>query len=134
MAALAKARLTPIREGAARVLPVAAATRVLQGALVGLLAGGIVPASANTAIKVLGVAGETADNSSGAAGALTVSVHREVARFDNDAADAIAVSDIGSPCYATDDHTVAKTSASATKPAAGTIFDVDDQGVWVAFI
>jgi hypothetical protein len=46
------------------------------------------------------------------------------------AADALAIADVGSLCYAADDQTVAKT-AGANLPVAGTVIQVDADGVWV---
>ncbi len=97
-------------------------------------AGVFVPASANTALKVLGVALGNADNRLGAAGAVTVDYTRECCLMNNSATDPVAIGDIGAACYAADDNTVAKTSASATLPQAGTVFDIDVSGaVWVKF-
>ncbi|KAK0329991.1 hypothetical protein LTR94_034588, partial [Friedmanniomyces endolithicus] len=47
------------------------------------------------------------------------------------AADAITRAEIGDPAYIVDDQTVAKTNGGATRSVAGTIRDVDAQGVWV---
>ena len=46
------------------------------------------------------------------------------------AADALAIGDVGNLCYAADDQTVAKT-AGANLPVAGTVIEVDPDGVWV---
>ncbi|MDB5658320.1 MAG: hypothetical protein JWS10_935 [Cypionkella sp.] len=55
-------------------------------------------------------------------------------QFANSAStDLIAIADIGTVCYIVDDQTVAKTSASATRSPAGTVVDVDANGVWVRF-
>ena len=47
--------------------------------------------------------------------------------------DAIALTEVGKPCYVVDDQTVAKTNNAGARPVAGTVFDVDAQGVWVEF-
>ena len=47
------------------------------------------------------------------------------------AGDAITRAEIGDVCYIVDDETVAKTNGTSTRSAAGTIRDVDAQGVWV---
>lgn len=137
MAALTAPRLSSERNPRTRRLPVAAATAIWQGAMVALSGGSAVPASTSTAIRVLGVAEHTADNRLGAAGALSVDFQRGCFGFDNDAADPITAADLGNPCFATDDHTVARTNGggggAATKVQAGLIFDVDDTGVWVIF-
>ena len=133
MAALAAGRLTAERTPRARRLPVAAATAIWQGGMVALSGANAVPAATSTTLRVLGVAENTADNRLGAAGALAVTVLSGCWRMDNDGADPITAADIGNPCYATDDHTVCRTNGSATKVQAGTIFDVEDVGVWVRF-
>ena len=83
---------------------------------------------------MLGVSEAQVDNSLGGAGAANIPVRKGTFRFANSAsADLIAQADIGSVCYAVDDQTVAKTSNSGARPVAGTIFDVDTDGVWVKF-
>lgn len=47
------------------------------------------------------------------------------------AADAIAADDVGKDCYIVDDQTVALTSNSSARSKAGTVYDVDSNGVWV---
>jgi hypothetical protein len=138
MAALQKAHL--IRERMStllRRLPVAASTVCWSGGIVALSGSGAnavaVPASANNALKVVGVADSNADNRQGAAGAISVDVKLGTFLFDNDPNDPIAIGDIDAACYVTDDHTVSKTSNSGAKPRAGTIFDVETSGVWVKF-
>lgn len=132
MAALTGDRNTPEREANDRFLPVAAATQIHLGALVALNAGNAVPGATATGRPTVGVAREAVDNSAGAAGEKSVKVRRGTYRFNNSAAgDAITAADIGSTCYVVDDQTVAKTDGTSTRSAAGEVFDVDDQGVWV---
>lgn len=132
MAALAADRNTPEREGSIRVFDVAASTRIFIGALVVLNAGNAAPGSTATGLVAVGRAEEPVDNSAGAAGDKQVKVRSGTFRFNNSAAgDAIAAADIGSTCYVVDDQKVAKTDGTGTRSAAGTVFDVDDQGVWV---
>lgn len=134
MAALTADRNTAARAPNIREPRVKASTLIYAGALVALNAGLAVPASTATGLKVIGRAEHRADNSGGADGAIRVKVGCGCYRFANSASgDLIAAADIGSLCYAVDDQTVAKTDASATRSVAGTIFDVDDQGVWVRF-
>jgi hypothetical protein len=112
---------------------VAAATVIYSGALVALdVSGNAVPASATVAQRTRGVAQTRADNSAGAAGDIRVNVRTGTYRLDNSAAaDLITVADIGAVCYVVDDETVAKTDAAGTRPVAGTIRNVDADGVWV---
>ncbi len=57
-----------------------------------------------------------------------------VFQFANSASgDLIATADIGTVCYIVDDQTVAKTNGSSTRSPAGTVVDVDANGVWVRF-
>lgn len=126
-------RNTLRRDGAQFSDPVAAATVIHAGALVQLnAAGDAVPGSATAANVARGVAIEAVDNSAGAAGALRVATRRGVYAFANSAgADEITRAEIGDTAYVVDDQTVAKTSATNTRPAAGVIRDVDAAGVWV---
>ena len=103
--------------------PVAAATIIYAGALVALNASGFaVPASASAALKCVGRAETKVDNSAGAAGALAVDVHPGVFFFDQGSgADAIVRANLGSYCYASDDHTVNLTDAGGVRPLAGVI-------------
>lgn len=136
MAALTADRIATVqRHGGVRSPGVKANAVIWQGAMVAVDAAGLaVPAAAVAAHKVLGAAKQRADNTGGPDGAVRVQAEVGVYRFDNSAAgDLIALTDIGSPAYVVDDHTVAKTSNSGARPVAGTIFDVDAQGVWVRF-
>lgn len=134
MAALTSGRNTPRKSGKDMSRQVAAATLIHQGALVCLNAAGYaVPGSTATTLKGDGVARATVDNSAGAAGAARVEVEKGVFRFDNLAGDAVTIADIGGSAYVVDDQTVARTNGANTRSVAGTIVDVDAQGVWVRF-
>jgi hypothetical protein len=132
--ALSADRNTPARSGDIREFPVAASTTIYGGGMVAINASGwAVPAATSTTLKVVGRAEKKVANT-GANGALTVKVATGVFRFKNStAADAINRDDIGLPCYAVDDEQVALTNGSSTRSVAGTIFDVDADGVWVKF-
>ena len=52
-------------------------------------------------------------------------------RHNSSSADLIEGDDIGKTAYIVDDETVALTDGSSSRSAAGTIYDVDDLGVWV---
>lgn len=87
-----------------------------------------------TTLKSVGVFSARADNSTGAAGVIKGKVRRGTFRFNNSAStDQITLADVGSTCYVVDDNTVAKTSGSNTRSAAGVVADVDADGVWVRF-
>lgn len=133
MAALNAPRSTVARSGDMREFPVKAGAKIWQGALVAIDATGhAVAASEDAAQRVIGRADETADNTAGADGAIRCRARVAVFRWNNSTGvDEIVASDIGGAAFAVDDQTVAKTSASDTRPVAGVIFDVDADGVWI---
>lgn len=133
MAALTADRRTPFRTAEEFEFPVAASTLIYAGAIVCINASSLATKGAvSTALKCVGVAQATADNSAGAASAMRVKVRRGCFLFANSAsADAIALADVGADCYIVDDQTVAKTNGSASRSVAGKIRDVDADGVWV---
>ena len=133
--ALSADRNTPRKNGDIRTIAVAAATTIYAGALVCInAAGNAVPGSAALNLTAMGRADAQADNSGGAAGDITVDVRRGIFSFANSAAaDEIGPEDIGSTAYVVDDETVALTDGAGTRSAAGTIYDVDAQGVWIEF-
>jgi hypothetical protein len=95
-------------------------------------AGNVKPAVTATGLIPAGVFIAQVDNSTGGAAAVTATVQPGTFRFANSAAaDAITKAEIGDTCYIVDDQTVAKTTDSATRSAAGQIVDVDTSGVWV---
>lgn len=133
MAALTKPRGTLTRSGYRRYFPVKGSATIFQGALVAVGADGFaVPMSTATDLKGIGRADETVVNSAGGDGAASVTVDASIHRWGNSAgADEVTKADIGSVCYGVDDQTVAKTDGAATRSPAGTVFDVDADGVWV---
>lgn len=126
-------------------LPVAASTKIYEGALIALAtvganAGNVVQGQTAVGLVALGVAEKTVDNSTGTAGALTIVPRSGVFQFNNSATtDAIAAQHVGQLCYIADDNTVALTSAGGTRSIAGLIVAVDvtspgqsqPVGVWV---
>lgn len=133
--ALIKDRNTPRSDGLQYPRPVAATKVIFVGALCCLNATGfLVPGSADNTLIADGVAINPADNTSGADGALTITVDKRPHRFANSAdADLITAAQIGDDCYVVDDETVAKTNGGGARPVAGKITHVDDSGVWVKF-
>ena len=130
MAALTADRNTKWREGVNFQFPVAAATKIFAGSLVGINASNVaVPMTASTALKSVGLAQELADNSAGAASAINVKVTRGLALLAN--GETIVLSDIGATAYANDDQTVYTTATG--RSAIGIIRDVTSEGVWVEF-
>ncbi|NML88353.1 hypothetical protein HHL26_04640 [Sphingobium sp. TB-6] len=132
MAALTADRNTPLRTAGVESHPVKGATTIFAGALVCLDASGrAVPGSTATGLIVRGRAEENVANA-GADGAENVKVRQGIFRWANSAStDAITRAEIGDPAYIVDDQTVAKTNGTNTRSVAGTIRDVDAQGVWV---
>lgn len=135
MVALSAARNTPTTITRERDFPAAANGVIYAGGMVQVSAAGLaVAASATAANRTLGVAQKTANNTGGANGAITVKVRRGIFRLANSAAgDQLTRADVGNPCYVVDDQTVAKTNNAGARPVAGTVHDVDAQGVWVEF-
>lgn len=135
MTALTKDRDTVRRDAHRGVLGVAAATKIFVGSIVCRNAAGTATKGAvSTTLVTLGVAENTADNSAGAAGDITVQYRRDGwFRFANSAStDLIAALDIGNDCYIVDDQTVAKTNGTNTRSVAGKVRDVDSLGVWIS--
>lgn len=116
-----------------RVVPVAASTKIYAGSLVALNASGYaIPTSADSAFKILGVAEAQADNSSGSAGAINVTVLRGCFGFVNSSStDALSSVDIGALCYAVDDQTLARTSSRGVRPIVGRVQAIENPLVFV---
>lgn len=130
MTSATASRQTPGRVPGIRYFTSDAAGFGYLGCMVQLNAAGLlVDASATAANITVGVAHFDFGASQG------VSVDcSQVYPFVNSAgADAIAVTDIGKPAYVVDNQTVAKTSNSGARPVAGTIYDVNEYGVWIDF-
>jgi len=134
MSALVSDRNTPHMDGELLGLKMAAA-KIFAGSLVALNAAGFAaPGATATTLTAVGRAEETVDNSAGAAGDKTVLVRRRRSfKFANLGADPIVQADLMKTCYIVDDQTVAKTSGGATRSVAGTVVQIDADGVWVEF-
>lgn len=121
MSALTNNRDTQRREGHSAVFT--AGGTIFQGGMVAMDAQGKAVAATASGTDVIGMALRPAINGE------AVEVARGVYLFDNSPADALALADVGKPCYVADDQTVKKTKG--TSPVAGMVFDVDHTGVWV---
>jgi hypothetical protein len=100
---------------------VAAATIIYVGTLVAKnAAGNIVPASDTAALKVVGVALETVDNSAGAASAKTVQIGTGVFEFDN-AGGAIVLASSHALCYVADNTSVTTAAVATNDIIAGLV-------------
>lgn len=137
MTALTQARDTQRRNGDQASYPVAAATKIFAGSItcISTASNFATKGATATTLKAVGVADETADNTAGANGDISVKVRRDGwFPFANSAAgDLIVLGDVGSDCYVVDDQTVAKTSGGATRSIAGKVRDVTATAVWVEF-
>lgn len=133
MPALTTYRDTPRLGGEHRMThPVKAGAICYQGALVGLQGGYLVPATAATGLLIMGRCEETVDNSTGVDGAVTCDVLTDYAfRWDNSTTvgDIVTQANVGQLCYALNDHTVGVQSSG--RSAAGRVYKVDSDGVWV---
>lgn len=110
MAALTADRETPIWTGGATrtgIGDIAATTKIYKGSIIAKnAAGNVVPASDAAALKVLGIAEETVDNTAGIAGALTVPYITGIEAELENAAGAIVQAGKHALCYAADDQSV----------------------------
>lgn len=138
MANLTAGRRTAHRPGHIVAHPLAASAIVQQGGLACLDAAGyLVPGSLSASLTCVGIAAQGVGNVGGAAGDVRAEVRRDGAwRLDNHTGDAVGRPHIGRKAYIVDDHTVAATPANdgggnPTRSVAGTIIDVDDDGVWI---
>lgn len=137
MTALSAARNTP-KKGSFPIpecvsVPVAASTKIYQGALVGINSSGhAVAGTSNASARIIGRARALADNSSGTAAAISVEVESGVFRYDNSATTgACTAADVGRPCFAVDDATVSRDSSNGARTVAGAVVEVDSSGVYV---
>lgn len=116
------------RIGVKRAYPVAASTSLHVNTIAVLAAGlAISLADATGAEKCAGVV-TFAVNNTGTAGALRVEVEAGQHKF---LTTDIVAADVGATAYFVDDRTVSKNHATNTRPIAGKIIQVDDDGVWV---
>lgn len=105
-------------------LPIAASTHIYEGTLVAQKTGNgnVLPYSSASSDVCVGVAQHEADNSAGADGALRLRIEtgRTYIFANGTAGDAFADTDmIGALVYATDDHTLAKTSSTEARAPVG---------------
>lgn len=117
-----------------RAFPVAASTIIYKGTMVMLDANGrAIPAAVASGAgrPVVGVCREKADNSSGAAGAITVEVETGVVLMLNDGtATIVSPTHLGQKCYVQDDQTVGIVATDAG-PIAGIVEEVTSAGAYV---
>jgi hypothetical protein len=109
--------------------PVAAGTKICNGAAVALDADGFAVSAGPGAAHLRGIADETVDNTADTVGgALTIEIITpEAAYWDSDAT--FTQDDVGQPVYFVDDHTVSLTAG--TNVYAGRVRSVDQYGILV---
>jgi len=114
------------------VLPVAAGQTIRQGAIVVVHSGYAkeAPAGGSSAIAA-GRAEHDVDNTGGANGDKTVEVRRGVFRLEADPADAPGQTELLKDVYLSGPNTVAKTSASNSRPKAGKLLRLEGGYAWV---
>lgn len=112
--------------------PVAASTQIFQGAIVCIdLDGFAVPAADTAGFIVIGRCEIEADNSSGADGDITVKVFAGIFGPYINTGSTIAQTNVGVICGIVDDEAV---TLAVTNLAAGRIYEVTSDGVFVAMI
>lgn len=105
------------------IIPVKAATEILQGTMVAIGTDGYaVPAAQQEGLKVAGAAAEHVDNRSGADGEQEVSVKRGVFLWKKD--QTIAKTDILKNCYVSSADTVTLTAEGSS--VAGVILGLEE--------
>lgn len=132
--ALTKKREIIRRKLAAVSHPVAAGAVIHEGAMTVLNAAGFAqPGTEAEGLTSVGRAESSVDNTGGTDGGANVTTRIDDAcRYDNDAVAPVTRTSIMKPCFIKDDATV---SSDATgRSAAGTVVNVDADGVWIAFI
>jgi len=137
MTTLADNALRAIEIGVINDLPVVASDIIYQGAAVGISSGNARPLVAGDPFA--GFAQAKADNASGSAGDIKVSVIQR-GRIELAVTGVTAVTDIGKPVYASDDNTFTLTASTSTmigkivRHVASTKAIVEFDGVGVAHL
>lgn len=132
MSATTSDRNTPVKQRDRGIsVPVKAATKIPAGTLVAVGADGLaVPAADTAALKVVGVADELADNTSGASGDIRVRCGHGVYLFAKNAD--IAQADVGKLVYVEDNQTVQEgTGTNSIKAGVLVEIDIETGNAWV---
>lgn len=137
MSALTNVRVGSfVREVTRDKRPLAAGAKVYAGALAVAIVSGTgkgfyKQGAAGEDSVAVGRFTETVDNTAGIDGALSAEIHflheRHLFLLDNDTGTALTTADRESGCSVFDDHTV----TGAAGGAAGVVYDVTSEGVWV---
>lgn len=125
MTALTARKDTRRQEAVRLPFPVEEATKIFEGSLVSVNAAGYaVPATDTTAERVVGVAAEEADNTSGADGAIDVIVWTDGAHSFA-AAFSASIANVGDKVYAVDSQTVDLAANTTNDVLVGVIVGVE---------
>jgi hypothetical protein len=110
------------------LLPIAAATHLYAGPLVGVNgAGNVVAAADVSGLTVIGRSEMEVDNSAGAAGDLSLLVRRGVFLLPNSLTDPVTIASLGQFAYIEDDHTV-RAGGGTNNIRAGLVMGIDSTG------
>lgn len=124
MAALTKAKPPRTQDGVQFSDPVAASTKIFEGALVALDSSGNAVNATGSLTNVRGVAMATIDNTAGSAGDVRVETRKGVFLFAQTGLDR---TDIGTDVKVTDNQTV----GGSANAVAGELVDLGPEGAWV---
>jgi hypothetical protein len=125
-------RNTPFKDGTLISLAVAASTKIEAGKIVAVNASGYaIEASDAASIVVMGIAQETADNSSGANAAINVIIKRGKAFKLKNGTTAVTIAALGANVVVQDDETVTTAAAATNDIVVGKCLGVESDGVWV---
>lgn len=131
MAALSADRVTQQRTGDIVSLPIAASVTCYGGAMAVVTATGTVrPAIVDGSAPTCKGLGRFRYQCTALAD-VTAEVETGIFLWNNDAADPVTVASINTVCFASDDQTVAATSATNTRTPVGIVVSVESAGVWV---
>ncbi|MCW0218221.1 MAG: hypothetical protein OJI67_07845 [Prosthecobacter sp.] len=123
------------RDGKRISVPLAAATKALQGTIACRNAAGYaVPGSDTANLVVLGIFAEEVDNSTGAAGDLSVVIERKAAfLLLNDPVNPVTIASVGTAGAAVikDNQTVCVAAGAANDIPVGKPIEIVPAGVWV---
>lgn len=119
-----------IKEGKQVIVPVAAATLIELGNMVAVNSTGyLVPAADTTGLKVIGLASETADNSKGAAGDVTVRVFRNQSFLLEKSG--LTQANVGADVYVADSVTV-KATGSVVAGKCLSVSEPEGVQIWIS--
>ena len=132
MAALAADRNTQVKGEKKRTfyMPVAASTKIYAGAMVSVVSGTgyAIPAADTASHVVMGRAAAQADNTSGAAGAISVEVETGCFKY---AVSSVTQANVGQNATVVDDQTVGVAAGTTNDIVAGKILEIATDGAWV---